>query len=100
MPISESEKKYLQALLDSIGEITIQYKDCEDEVEKTIIKEKYRELTDKYKNLVDDLLTNDLSFSQEDIDAINAIGVEISNAAKLQQLLIAIAKLAAKLIVT
>lgn len=99
MAISASEKKYLQALLDSMGEITLQYRDCEDEVDKVKIKEKYRELTDKYKKLVDDLLTSDLSFSQKDIDAINAIGVEISNASKLQQLLISIAKLAAKFIV-
>ncbi len=98
MPINASEKKYLQTVLDSLGEITIQYNNCQDENEKKQIKEKYNELTQAYKNRVDDLLTRDLDVDDQTITAIEDIGAQISKAATTQQILTAVAKLAAKLI--
>ena len=99
MPISESEKKYLESILDALGEIAIQYRLCEDETEKAEIKEKYENLSSAYKKLVDELLVRDLTFSDEDIDSIKEIGTRISQAATVQQLLVTVAELTAKFVV-
>ena len=98
MSISENEKKYLQALVDSMGEVRIRYKLSTDEKEKKQLRVQYENLSRCYSNIANELLERDIEFTDQDIIAVREIGEKISQAATTQQLLIAIVELGAKFI--
>jgi acetate kinase len=96
MSISNEEKEYLQSLVDAMGEVRIRYKESDNSEEKRQIKVQYENFSRLYNDFLNKLLEEDIEFTQADVDAVKDIGKRISRAATFQQLIIAIAELAAK----
>lgn len=96
MSISNEEREYLQSLVDSMGEVRIAYKMSDDAEEKKQLKIQYENLSGLHTAFFNKILEYDIPFTQADVDAVKKIGERISQAASHQQLIIAIAELAAK----
>ncbi len=99
MPISNEESEYLKSLLDSMGEVRIAYKMSENEEEKKQLKIQYENLSGLHTAFFKKLLEQDIPFTEADVDTVKEIGKRISKAATHQQLIIAIAELAAKYVI-